>query len=106
MSASSESKPRVVVIGATGSTGTSIVNGLLRSGNFVHNSKGPFYGRARYHSPSSLLIYSMVSGDLRANYLSATRKVSHISEILAMAPPVGSSSSADILACCSHSYHS
>ncbi|KAL1694006.1 hypothetical protein GGG16DRAFT_88029 [Schizophyllum commune] len=34
MSASSESKPRVVVIGATGSTGTSIVNGLLRSGNF------------------------------------------------------------------------
>ena len=47
----------------------------------------------------------MVSGDLRANYLSATRKVSHISEILAMAPPVGSSSSADILACCSHSYH-
>ncbi|KAL1679502.1 hypothetical protein EV122DRAFT_263509 [Schizophyllum commune] len=35
MSESSESKPRVVVIGATGSTGTSIVNGLLRSGNFV-----------------------------------------------------------------------
>ncbi|KAL1699444.1 hypothetical protein EV121DRAFT_216208 [Schizophyllum commune] len=34
MSESSESKPRVVVIGATGSTGTSIVNGLLRSGNF------------------------------------------------------------------------
>ncbi|KAL1672885.1 hypothetical protein EV122DRAFT_223816 [Schizophyllum commune] len=31
---SSESKPRVVVLGATGRTGTSVVNGLLKSGNF------------------------------------------------------------------------
>ncbi|KAL1744115.1 hypothetical protein HDZ31DRAFT_82922 [Schizophyllum fasciatum] len=31
---SSENKPKVLVVGATGATGTSIVNGLLRSGNF------------------------------------------------------------------------
>ena len=68
-----------------------------------YNSKGPFHGRARYHSPSSLLIYSMESGDLRANYLSATRKVSHIQN--SGHGPVVSSSPADILACCSHSYH-
>ena len=41
MSDSSESKSRVVVIGATGSTGTSIVNGLLRSGNFVRAALKP-----------------------------------------------------------------
>ena len=35
---SSESKPRVVVVGATCATGTSIVNGLLESSNFVSST--------------------------------------------------------------------
>ena len=65
------------------------------SSTCIYNSKGPFHGRARYHSPSSLLIYSMESGDLRANYLSATRKVSHIQN--SGHGPVVSSSSADIV---------
>ena len=62
---------------------------------FNNNSEGPFHGRARYHAPSSLFVYSMDSGDLRANYYSATRKVSHIQN--SGHGPVVSSSSADIV---------
>ena len=76
---------------------------ISHSGSIPNNSEGPFHGRARHHSPSSLMIYSMEPGDLRANHLSATRKVSHIQH--SGHGPVVSSSPADILACCSHSYH-
>ena len=36
------SKPLVLVVGATGWTGTSIVQGLLKSGNFVRPPFFPF----------------------------------------------------------------
>ena len=43
----SGSKPLVLVLGATGQTGRSIVNGLLKSGEFV-SVKVRFTSSARY----------------------------------------------------------
>ena len=64
--------------------------------HIVITLKGRFTaGPATTHLLHSLLISPMESGNLRANYLSATRKVSHIQN--SGHGPIVSSSSADIL---------